>query len=83
MFRDAVISILAVVAKQERVRLSERTVAGLQRARAEGRIGGRPRVSCDRERVMVLRQAGNSLGNIAAELGLAKTTVARIVSMSA
>lgn len=37
MFRDAVISILAVIAKQERVRLSERTIAGLQRARARGR----------------------------------------------
>jgi DNA invertase Pin-like site-specific DNA recombinase len=29
MFREAVISILAVIAKQERVRLSERTIAGL------------------------------------------------------
>ncbi|MGC2172456.1 MAG: recombinase family protein [Candidatus Sulfotelmatobacter sp.] len=43
MFRDAVISILAVVAKQERVRLSERTRAGLERARAEGKQLGRPR----------------------------------------
>ena len=32
MFRDAVISILAVIAKQERVRLSERTLAGLATA---------------------------------------------------
>jgi DNA invertase Pin-like site-specific DNA recombinase len=29
MFKDAVISILATIAKQERIRLSERTVAGL------------------------------------------------------
>ena len=55
MFRDAVISILATVAKQERVRLSERTVAGLERAKAKGRVGGRPRVDYDRERVMALR----------------------------
>ena len=34
LFKDAVISILATIAKQERVRLSERTIAGLQRARA-------------------------------------------------
>jgi DNA invertase Pin-like site-specific DNA recombinase len=33
-FRDAVISIMAVLAKQERIRISERTIAGLQRARA-------------------------------------------------
>jgi DNA invertase Pin-like site-specific DNA recombinase len=36
MFRDAVIGILAAVAKQERVRRSERTRAGLERARADG-----------------------------------------------
>jgi DNA invertase Pin-like site-specific DNA recombinase len=43
VFKDAVVSILAVVAKQERVRLSERTIAGLQRARAEGKQLGRRR----------------------------------------
>lgn len=44
MFKDAVISILAVVAKQERVRLAERTRAGLDRARAQGKRLGRPRL---------------------------------------
>jgi DNA invertase Pin-like site-specific DNA recombinase len=45
MFREAVISILAVVAKQERVRLSQRTKAGLERARKQGKVldGPRPR----------------------------------------
>jgi len=80
MFRDAVVSILAAVAKQERVRLSERTVAGLERARAQGRVGGRPRVICDRQKVLGLREAGKSLGQISADLGLSKTTVSRIVS---
>jgi DNA invertase Pin-like site-specific DNA recombinase len=47
VFRDAVLAILAVIAKQERVRLSERTLAGLARARKEGRIGGRPRLVVD------------------------------------
>jgi DNA invertase Pin-like site-specific DNA recombinase len=79
MFRDAVIGILATIAKQERVRLSERTIAGLERAKAQGRVGGRPRVICDRTKILMLRQAGKSLGRIAAELKLAKTTVHRIV----
>jgi DNA invertase Pin-like site-specific DNA recombinase len=74
----AVLSILATVAKQERVRLSEHTVAGLEHARKQGRIGGRPRVVTDRTRVAELRAAGKSLGEIAAEMGLAKTTVAGI-----
>jgi DNA invertase Pin-like site-specific DNA recombinase len=34
--------LMAAVARQERVRLSERTVAGLQRDKAHGRAGGRP-----------------------------------------
>jgi DNA invertase Pin-like site-specific DNA recombinase len=75
--------ILATIAKQERVRLSERTVAGLERSRKQGRIGGRPRVVTDRARVAELRAAGKSLGEIAAEMGLAKTTVARIAQESA
>ena len=77
------LSILATIAKQERVRLSERTVAGLERARKQGRIGGRPRVVTDRAKVAELRAAGKSLGEIAAEMGLAKTTVARILQETA
>jgi DNA invertase Pin-like site-specific DNA recombinase len=79
LFRDAVISILATIAKQERIRLSERTIAGLERAKAQGRVGGRPRVICNRDRVCSLRQEGRSLGEIAGQLGLSKTTVSRIV----
>src|SRR5207248_2461079 len=77
LFKDAVISILATIAKQERVRLSERTVAGLQRAKQQGRVGGRPRIICDRAKVLELRQSGFSLGQIAAQMNLSKTTVAR------
>jgi len=83
LFKDAVISILATIAKQERIRLSERTVAGLERAKAQGRAAGRPRVVCDREKVLALRSAGRSLGTIATELRLAKTTVHRIVNQPA
>jgi DNA invertase Pin-like site-specific DNA recombinase len=80
MFRDAVISILAVIAKQERVRLSERTLAGLATARAQGRVGGRPRVSCDQHRLLKLRKSGKSLATIAGELNLSKSTVARLLA---
>jgi DNA invertase Pin-like site-specific DNA recombinase len=80
LFKDAVISILATIAKQERVRLSERTIAGLQRARQQGRVGGRPRKECDRDRLAELRRSGLSLGQIATQMGLSKTTVARMVT---
>src|SRR6266853_5749849 len=42
IFKDAVIAIIATVAKQERVRISQRVRAGLEVARAKGRRIGRP-----------------------------------------
>ena len=83
MFKDAVLAILAVIAKQERVRLSERTIAGLQRARRAGRIGGRPRVVCDRGKIERLAKAGKSLAEIADAVGVSKSSVHRIISARA
>jgi DNA invertase Pin-like site-specific DNA recombinase len=42
VFSDAIIGLLAALAQQERVRMSERTRAGLERARRAGRRLGRP-----------------------------------------
>ena len=74
MFRDAVISILAVVAKQERVRLSERTKAGLERARKQGKVLGRPRADVDASEIRELRARGLSWGAIGRQTGLARAT---------
>jgi len=82
IFGDVIVSLLATLAKQETIRLSERTIAGLERARAQGRIGGRPRIACDRDRVLKLHAAGKSLGAVAKQLGMTKTTVHRIVKGS-
>jgi len=43
VFKDAIIAIMATLAKQERVKRSERTKAGLARVRAAGRRLGVPR----------------------------------------
>jgi DNA invertase Pin-like site-specific DNA recombinase len=81
MFRDAVISILAVIAKQERIRISERVRAGLSRARAQGtRSGkppGRPKVVLNREAVRELKSQGKSWREIARACGAGVTTVRR------
>jgi DNA invertase Pin-like site-specific DNA recombinase len=76
MFRDAVISILAVIAKQERVRLSERTIAGLVRARAQGKVLGR-RPSTQAAEVQGLVAAGLSLAEVSRQLGVSKTSIFR------
>jgi DNA invertase Pin-like site-specific DNA recombinase len=60
-----------------------RRVAGLERARKQVRVGGRPRVVTDRAKVVKLREAGKSFGEIATEMGLPKTTVARIARETA
>ena len=73
------LAILAVIAKQERVRLSERTLAGLAKARRQGRIGGRPKVVCDRGKGERLRAAGLSLTGIAAKVGASKSSVHRMI----
>src|SRR5580692_6890476 len=60
VFREAVLAILAAIAKQERIRISERTRAGLDRAREKGtRSGkaiGRPRLVLRRDHVTDLRK---------------------------
>jgi DNA invertase Pin-like site-specific DNA recombinase len=80
MFRDAVISILAVVAKQERVRLSERTRAGLERARRKGKSLGRPKADVDGDQIRALRLRGLSWGAISRETGLARATCQKACS---
>jgi len=81
-FRDAVLAILAAIAKQERVRLSERTLAGLERARKQGRVGGRPRIKRERDkdakRIRQLREDGQSYTEIADELGRSRSDIARV-----
>src|SRR5580704_2538422 len=85
MFREAVISILAVIAKQERVRLSERTIAGLQRARARGRVGGRPKAE-DTDfqlvaKIRQLRSKGKSIRAIAGEVKKSPNTIQRLLTV--
>jgi DNA invertase Pin-like site-specific DNA recombinase len=83
MFKDAVLAILAVIAKQERVRLSERTLAGLAKARKQGRVGGRPRLVVRRDQVARYRAEGLSISQIAAKMTIPLTSVHRILKESA
>lgn len=76
-FRDVVISLLAALARQERIRLSERVVAGLARAKREGRVGGRPKVVVSSSKMRRLADRGLSAVEIGAQLGVSRMTVAR------
>jgi DNA invertase Pin-like site-specific DNA recombinase len=75
---DAIIAILGTIAKQERLRISERVKAGLDRVRVAGsRTGrpiGRPRAIFNRAQVVERRAAGQSWRDIAAALGISTGT---------
>jgi len=85
MFKEAVIGILAAVAKQERVRLSERTIAGLERAKAQGRVGGRPRAEDAEPKLIAkigrLRSQGHSIRAIAVTVKKSPNTVLRLLKL--
>src|SRR5579864_1859464 len=80
-FRDVIISLWASLAKQERVRISERVRAGLTRARQYGtRSGksiGRPRALFQRDRVLELRRQGLSWRKIAKTIRREPSTIRR------
>lgn len=77
----ALFGMLGVFAEFERSMIVERVRAGLKRARAEGKVLGRPRVSEDVEKkVLALRRKGNGMRRIARELGIGNCTVQRIVN---
>ena len=79
IFKDAVIAIIATVAKQERVRISQRVRAGLDLAHAKGRSLGRPKVAVDSLRIALLRGQGRSWSEIVQETGVSKGTAQRAV----
>ena len=78
LFKDAIVSILATLGKQERVRLSERTKAGLARTKAKGTVLGRKAVAPDVvEQIHSLRAEDKSKRVIAATLGVSKGAVGK------
>jgi DNA invertase Pin-like site-specific DNA recombinase len=85
IFKDAVLAIMATLAKQERVKRSERTKAGLERVRASGKTLGRPaRLNGQyRAQIAALRAQGLSLRAVGRELGISEGSVRRLTSAAA
>jgi len=76
---ELVFHIFAALAQMERRLISERTLAGLDAARARGRVGGRPTVMTpDKlEAAQRLVEARVPITQIAATLGVGRATVSR------
>lgn len=75
MVTGIVLSVLAAVAKQERITISERTKAGLRRAVLEGATLGRRRVTVDVAKAHKMQREGLGLRPIAAKLGISVNTL--------
>lgn len=77
--------IFSALAEFERGLLSERTQAGLQAARARGRVGGRPPALTPQARkaVVDLREKGKTVTDIAATLRVSRATVYRALENGA
>ena len=80
MVTDIVLSVLAAVAQQERVTISERTLAGLRRARREGKKLGRPVADLDLTKARKLREQGMSLRQIASKVGFSPALLCKRLS---
>jgi DNA invertase Pin-like site-specific DNA recombinase len=77
--RQLLIAIFSWVAEQERIRLIQRTTAGIERARKRGVHLGRPFASISKPLMLQLRAHGASVRNIAKAL----STPGREISASA
>lgn len=76
IFKDVIIALLSTLAKQERIRLSERVKAGLEKSRLKGRIGGRPTLDESKiAKIVKLKSEGKSISSIAQEIKVSRGTV--------
>jgi DNA invertase Pin-like site-specific DNA recombinase len=71
--------VLAAISEFERDLIRDRVMAGLVRARAQGRSLGRPRKLIDRARAERLLATGYSLRHVARQLGVSPSTLVRAV----
>jgi len=80
VFSDCIISLLSALAKQEKIRIGERTKAGLTRARLNGKRLGRPRTAGERvTKAIVMREKGLSFAQIGRELGVSRVRAFQMI----
>ena len=76
LVRDVLLAVLASLAKLERQKISERTKAGLERARASGkRLGRAPFSARDREKLRMALDAGKTWYAASVATGIPYSTV--------
>jgi DNA invertase Pin-like site-specific DNA recombinase len=78
----ALFGMLGVFSEFERAMIQERVKAGLERAKASGKVLGRPRTSTRVEAaIRKHRKTGMGIRKIASELGIGVSVVQRVISV--
>ena len=80
IFCEAIIGVLAAVAAQERIRICERTKAGLARTRAQGTRLGRPSADVDLRKLRKLRERGETMRSIAQKLRVSPALICQLLN---
>jgi DNA invertase Pin-like site-specific DNA recombinase len=75
----AVVVIIGAIAELERNLIVERVRAGMRRARLEGRHIGRRPLELDRAAILLDRQRGQSLGQLARNYNASRATIHRVI----
>ena len=83
VFKDCIIALLSALAKQEKVRIGERTKAGLERTRrVNGTRLGRPKTDEGRIRQAAeLRSQGLSFSQIGLQMGVSRSRAQQLSAM--
>jgi DNA invertase Pin-like site-specific DNA recombinase len=76
LVRNILLATLSSLAKLEREKISQRTKAGLERARAKGKVLGRPKFgNGDREKLRKALDTGESWHAVSRKIRIAYSTV--------
>lgn len=81
MVRDILLAVMSSLAKQETIKISERTKAGLERAKAKGKVLGRPPVPAETLAAIAADKAADpeaSISALAKKHGVARTVVRKV-----
>jgi DNA invertase Pin-like site-specific DNA recombinase len=79
-YGKVIYALIAALAEVERDQISENVKAGLERARAKGKILGRPKAQVTIEQIEAARTRRISLRQMAVELRVSKATICRILA---
>jgi DNA invertase Pin-like site-specific DNA recombinase len=82
IFKDVIIALLSTLAKQERIRISERVTAGLAKARTQGRVGGRPKLEASKiEKIRQMKSSGQTIMAISKQLHISRGSVYQYLTL--